>query len=127
MILDCVGGETEQWAVGALKPWSGAKYVTLVTPFLLNTDSMGLLEGTFNAGFTLHSKVIQVNMSKTNLIPDGKDYTAVYSDTHIHSLANRALTVERLFIFLKYFVPGISQEAVSMGVDQRSSQTEMNT
>lgn len=65
VILDSVGGETEQWAVGMLKPWSGAKYVTLVTPLLLNTDSMGLLDGVFHAGFTLHSKAIQVSMSKT--------------------------------------------------------------
>ncbi|KAM8726379.1 reticulon-4-interacting protein 1 homolog, mitochondrial-like [Acanthopagrus schlegelii] len=59
MILDNVGGEMEQLAMGLLKPWSGAKYVTLVTPLLLNTDSMGLLDGTFHAGFTLHSKAIQ--------------------------------------------------------------------
>lgn len=65
MILDNVGGETEQWVMGMLKPWSGAKYVTLVTPLLFNTDSMGLVDGTFHAGFTLHSKAMQVNMSKT--------------------------------------------------------------
>lgn len=68
VILDNVGGETEQWAMGMLKPWSGAKYVTLVTPFLLNTDSMGLLDGTVHAGFTLHSKAIQ------NLISGGVFY-----------------------------------------------------
>lgn len=65
--MDGVGGETEQWAIGLLKPWSGAKYVTLVTPLLLNTDSMGLLNGVFNAGFTLHSTAVQVNISKNNL------------------------------------------------------------
>uniref|UniRef100_A0A3B4X466 Reticulon-4-interacting protein 1 homolog, mitochondrial-like n=1 Tax=Seriola lalandi dorsalis TaxID=1841481 RepID=A0A3B4X466_SERLL len=59
VILDNVGGDTEQWAVGLLKPWSGAKYITLVTPLLLNTDSMGLLEGTIHAGFTLHTKALQ--------------------------------------------------------------------
>ncbi|XP_070781601.1 reticulon-4-interacting protein 1 homolog, mitochondrial-like [Enoplosus armatus] len=68
VILDSVGGETEQWAMGMLKPWSGAKYVTLVTPLLLNTDSMGLLDGTFHAGFTLHSKAIQ------NIISSGVFY-----------------------------------------------------
>lgn len=64
MILDGVGGETEQWAMGLLKPWSGAKYVTLVTPLLLNTDSMGLLDGAFHTGFTLHSKAAQVTRAK---------------------------------------------------------------
>lgn len=61
VVLDNVGGETEQWATGLLKPWSGAKYVTLVTPLLQSTDSMGLLDGTLHAGFTLHSKAIQVH------------------------------------------------------------------
>ncbi|KAM6992506.1 reticulon-4-interacting protein 1 homolog, mitochondrial-like [Tautogolabrus adspersus] len=68
VILDNVGGETEDWAMGMLKPWSGAKYVTLVTPLLLSTDSMGLLDGTFQAGFTLHNKAIQ------NIISSGVFY-----------------------------------------------------
>lgn len=62
VILDNVGGDTEEWAMGLLKPWSGAKYVTLVSPLLLNTDSMGLLDGTLRAGLTLHNKAFQVNM-----------------------------------------------------------------
>ncbi|XP_042246473.1 reticulon-4-interacting protein 1 homolog, mitochondrial-like [Thunnus maccoyii] len=68
VIIDCVGGDTERWAMGLLKPWSGAKYITLVTPLLLNTDSMGLLNGTFNAVFTLHSKAVQ------NIISNGVFY-----------------------------------------------------
>uniref|UniRef100_UPI0037E7CCB3 reticulon-4-interacting protein 1 homolog, mitochondrial-like isoform X2 n=1 Tax=Semicossyphus pulcher TaxID=241346 RepID=UPI0037E7CCB3 len=59
VILDNVGGETEEWAMGLLKPWSGAKYITLVTPLLVSTDSMGLLDGMFSAGFTLHNKAVQ--------------------------------------------------------------------
>ncbi|XP_029352766.1 reticulon-4-interacting protein 1 homolog, mitochondrial-like isoform X2 [Echeneis naucrates] len=59
LILDNIGGDTEQQAMGLLKPWAGAKYITLVTPLLLNTDSMGLLDGAVNAGFTLHTKAIQ--------------------------------------------------------------------
>ncbi|CAJ1077032.1 reticulon-4-interacting protein 1 homolog%2C mitochondrial-like [Xyrichtys novacula] len=59
VILDNVGGETEEWATHLLKTWSGAKYVTLVSPLLLSTDSMGLLDGTVHAGFTLHNKAIQ--------------------------------------------------------------------
>lgn len=65
VILDSVGGETEQWVMAMLKPWSGAKYVTLVTPLLHNTDSMGVLQGAFRAGFTLHNMALQVNMRKT--------------------------------------------------------------
>ncbi|XP_041660912.1 reticulon-4-interacting protein 1 homolog, mitochondrial-like [Cheilinus undulatus] len=68
LILDNVGGETEDWATKLLKPWSGAKYVTLVSPLLLSTDSMGLLDGTFHAGFTLHNKAIQ------NIISSGVFY-----------------------------------------------------
>lgn len=59
VILDGVGGDTEQWALGLLKPWSGAKYVTLVTPLLFSTDTMGLFSGAIKAGFTLHNKAIQ--------------------------------------------------------------------
>ncbi|XP_045916007.1 reticulon-4-interacting protein 1 homolog, mitochondrial-like [Micropterus dolomieu] len=68
VILDSVGGDSEQWAMGMLKPWSGAKYVTLVTPLLLNTDSMGLLDGTFHTGVILQSKAIQ------NMISSGIFY-----------------------------------------------------
>lgn len=63
VILDCVGGETDQWALGLLKPWSGAKYVTLVTPLLQDTDSLGLLKGMFQAGFSLHNTAFQVSTS----------------------------------------------------------------
>ncbi|XP_014847311.1 PREDICTED: reticulon-4-interacting protein 1 homolog, mitochondrial-like [Poecilia mexicana] len=59
VILDNVGGDTEEWATRLLKPWSGAKYVTLVSPLLLNTDSMGLLDGSLHAGLTLHNKAFQ--------------------------------------------------------------------
>lgn len=36
----------------------------LLTPFLLNTDSMGLLEGPVHSGFILHQKAITVSMQK---------------------------------------------------------------
>ncbi|KAM9840173.1 reticulon-4-interacting protein 1 homolog, mitochondrial-like [Aulostomus maculatus] len=68
VIIDCVGGDTEKWAMGLLKPWAGAKYVTLVTPLLLKTDSLGLLDGICQAGFTLQSKVLQ------NLLSTGVFY-----------------------------------------------------
>uniref|UniRef100_A0A4W5RAT5 Reticulon 4 interacting protein 1 n=1 Tax=Hucho hucho TaxID=62062 RepID=A0A4W5RAT5_9TELE len=38
LVLDNVGADTESWALGLLKPWCGTKYVTLVTPFLRNTN-----------------------------------------------------------------------------------------
>lgn len=63
VILDNVGGDTEQWVTGRLKPWSGAKYVTLVTPLLLDTDAMGLLDGACHAVLTLKSKAVQNMMS----------------------------------------------------------------
>lgn len=68
VILDAVGRETEQWALGLLKPWSGAKYVTLVTPLLQDTDSLGLLSGMFQAGFNLHNTAFQVNTSGSIVI-----------------------------------------------------------
>ncbi|XP_057678703.1 reticulon-4-interacting protein 1 homolog, mitochondrial-like isoform X1 [Corythoichthys intestinalis] len=68
VILDGVGGDTEEWCVSLLKPWSGAKYVTLVTPLLFQTDSRGLLDGFAHAGSTLTTKVIQ------NIISNGVFY-----------------------------------------------------
>lgn len=59
VVVDSVGGDTELWAMGLLKPWSGAKFVTLVSPLLVNTDAMGLLEGGVRSGLTLHSKAAQ--------------------------------------------------------------------
>ncbi|KAJ3606739.1 hypothetical protein NHX12_026258, partial [Muraenolepis orangiensis] len=65
VVLDNVGGEdTERWAPGLLRPWSGAKYVTLVTPLLRNTDSGGLLDGVARSGCSLHNKAMQNLVSR---------------------------------------------------------------
>ncbi|KTG47950.1 hypothetical protein cypCar_00000371 [Cyprinus carpio] len=50
LILDNFGGESEKWALDLLRPWNGAKYVTLVTPFLHNTDRLGLADGMMQSG-----------------------------------------------------------------------------
>lgn len=63
VILDNVGGDTEQWAPALLRPWSGSKYVTLVSPLLSSTDHSGLLGGGLQAGCTLHNKALQSLMS----------------------------------------------------------------
>lgn len=59
-ILDNVGGSTETWAPDFLKKWSGATYVTLVTPFLLNMDQLGIADGMLQSGFTIGSKALKV-------------------------------------------------------------------
>uniref|UniRef100_A0A672HQT0 NAD(P)H oxidoreductase RTN4IP1, mitochondrial n=1 Tax=Salarias fasciatus TaxID=181472 RepID=A0A672HQT0_SALFA len=59
LILDNVGGDTERWALALLKPWSGAKYVTLVTPFLQNTDRLGLADGMMKTAVTVGSKALK--------------------------------------------------------------------
>ncbi|XP_043920863.1 reticulon-4-interacting protein 1, mitochondrial [Protopterus annectens] len=58
-ILDNVGGDTEKWVTQRLKTWSGAKYVTLVTPFLLNTDRLGVADGMMQTGATIASKALK--------------------------------------------------------------------
>lgn len=63
VILDNVGGETEQWALALLKSWSGSKFVTLVSSLLSSTDHSGLLSGGLQAGCTLHNKAMQSMMS----------------------------------------------------------------
>ncbi|KAM4695227.1 NAD(P)H oxidoreductase RTN4IP1, mitochondrial [Discoglossus pictus] len=59
VILDNVGGTTENLALQFLKPWSGATFVTLVTPFLMNTDRLGIADGMVHTGVTLGSKVVK--------------------------------------------------------------------
>lgn len=59
-ILDNVGGSTETWALNFLKKWSGATYVTLVTPFLLNMDRLGIADGMLQTGVTMGSKTLKV-------------------------------------------------------------------
>ncbi|XP_026884580.2 reticulon-4-interacting protein 1 homolog, mitochondrial [Electrophorus electricus] len=59
LILDSIGGETESWALSLLKPWCGAKYVTLVTPFLRNTDQLGLADGMMRSGVTIATKALK--------------------------------------------------------------------
>ncbi|XP_007523985.1 reticulon-4-interacting protein 1, mitochondrial isoform X1 [Erinaceus europaeus] len=58
-ILDNVGGSTETWALKSLKKWSGATYVTLVTPFLLNMDQLGIADGMLQTGVTVGSKTLK--------------------------------------------------------------------
>ncbi|XP_023617530.1 reticulon-4-interacting protein 1, mitochondrial isoform X2 [Myotis lucifugus] len=58
-ILDNVGGSTETWALNLLKKWSGATYVTLVTPFLLNMDRLGVADGMLQTGVTMGSKTLK--------------------------------------------------------------------
>uniref|UniRef100_A0A8P4GCA0 NAD(P)H oxidoreductase RTN4IP1, mitochondrial n=1 Tax=Dicentrarchus labrax TaxID=13489 RepID=A0A8P4GCA0_DICLA len=59
LILDNVGGDTERWALNLLKPWSGAKYVTLVTPFLQNTDMLGIADGMMQSAATMATKALK--------------------------------------------------------------------
>ncbi|KAJ7401833.1 Reticulon-4-interacting protein 1, mitochondrial [Pitangus sulphuratus] len=58
-ILDNVGGSTEKWALDLLKKWSGATYVTLVTPFLMNMDKLGVADGMLQTGVTVGSKTLK--------------------------------------------------------------------
>ncbi|XP_040284761.1 reticulon-4-interacting protein 1, mitochondrial [Bufo bufo] len=58
-ILDNIGGTSEELALQFLKPWSGATFVTLVTPFLYNNDKLGIADGMMRTGVTLASKAIK--------------------------------------------------------------------
>ncbi|KAF1375175.1 hypothetical protein PFLUV_G00236780 [Perca fluviatilis] len=59
LILDNIGGDTERWALNLLKPWCGAKYVTLVTPFLQNTDRLGIADGMMQTAATVATKALK--------------------------------------------------------------------
>uniref|UniRef100_A0A2I3GCD6 Enoyl reductase (ER) domain-containing protein n=1 Tax=Nomascus leucogenys TaxID=61853 RepID=A0A2I3GCD6_NOMLE len=58
-ILDNVGRSTETWAPNFLNKWSGATCVTLVSPFLLNTDRLGIADGMLQAGVTVGLKSLK--------------------------------------------------------------------
>ncbi|XP_062980905.1 reticulon-4-interacting protein 1, mitochondrial [Elgaria multicarinata webbii] len=58
-ILDNIGGSTEKWALELLKKWSGATYVSLVTPFLVNVDRLGVADGMLQTGVTLGAKAVK--------------------------------------------------------------------
>ncbi|XP_077158988.1 NAD(P)H oxidoreductase RTN4IP1, mitochondrial [Paroedura picta] len=58
-ILDNVGGSTEEWAPELLKKWSGATYVSLITPFLVNVDRLGVADGMLQTGVTIGTKVVK--------------------------------------------------------------------
>uniref|UniRef100_A0AAQ4PKW5 NAD(P)H oxidoreductase RTN4IP1, mitochondrial n=1 Tax=Gasterosteus aculeatus aculeatus TaxID=481459 RepID=A0AAQ4PKW5_GASAC len=59
LILDNVGGDTERWALNLLKPWCGAKFVTLITPFLQNIDSLGIADGMMQSAATGATKMLK--------------------------------------------------------------------
>ncbi|XP_067137721.1 reticulon-4-interacting protein 1 homolog, mitochondrial-like [Centruroides vittatus] len=44
-ILDCVGGESKNFALNLLKKWKNCKYVTLSSPLLNYTDKYGVIAG----------------------------------------------------------------------------------
>ncbi|KAJ7341806.1 hypothetical protein JRQ81_007074 [Phrynocephalus forsythii] len=58
-ILDSIGGSTEGWAPGLLNKWSGAKYITLVTPFLVNIDRLGVADGMIRNAMTFGAKSLK--------------------------------------------------------------------
>ncbi|XP_061479485.1 reticulon-4-interacting protein 1, mitochondrial isoform X2 [Rhineura floridana] len=58
-ILDNIGGSTEKWAPELLKKWSGATYVSLVTPFLVNVDRLGVADGMLQTGVTIGAKAVK--------------------------------------------------------------------
>lgn len=78
-ILDNVGGSTEKWAADLLKKWSGATYVSLVTPFLLNVDRLGVADGMLQTGVTIGSKAIKVVLEKA--VQTYAVYTHLFYDT----------------------------------------------
>ncbi|KAM8914626.1 NAD(P)H oxidoreductase RTN4IP1, mitochondrial isoform 2-T2 [Spinachia spinachia] len=59
LILDNVGGDTERWAFNLLKPWCGAKFVTLITPFLQNINSLGIADGMMQSAATVATKTLK--------------------------------------------------------------------
>ncbi len=60
VILDSVGGQTEDYSVGLLKNSKDARYVSLRSPLMVETDSMGLLRGGVSAGMKMFQKSVKL-------------------------------------------------------------------
>ena len=56
VILDSVGGQTEDYSIGLLKKTGNAKYISLQAPIAADTDSLGLLQGGLSAGWQMLQK-----------------------------------------------------------------------
>ena len=60
VILDSVGGRTEDYSVGLLKDSGDARYVSLRSPIFAEIDSQGLLFGGVSAGAQMFGKVLKL-------------------------------------------------------------------
>ncbi|XP_072034513.1 reticulon-4-interacting protein 1 homolog, mitochondrial-like [Amphiura filiformis] len=60
VIVDGVGGQTEEYSLGLLKHSSDAKYLSLRSPIMLETDSLGLVRGGVSAGLQMIQKSVKL-------------------------------------------------------------------
>ncbi|XP_059166376.1 reticulon-4-interacting protein 1 homolog, mitochondrial-like [Physella acuta] len=51
-ILDTVGADAVDKGVGFLSPWQNSHLITLITPFLKNSDNLGVIPGMMKTAFT---------------------------------------------------------------------------
>ena len=61
LILDTVGGDTPHYSLDLLKTWRNSKYVSIVSPLLSNTDSLGVPGGLLKSIGSLGSHLLKVN------------------------------------------------------------------
>lgn len=66
LIIDAAGTDDKDY-VKALRPWVGASYVTLSSPFLRNTDNLGIVGG-------LAESLRQVLCKNATSLPEGRAY-----------------------------------------------------
>lgn len=59
VVLDPLGGEMPSFSLDMLKSWSGAKYITLVSPLMSNMDKLGLVGGLMKSAADFNCNVIK--------------------------------------------------------------------
>ncbi|XP_019647767.1 PREDICTED: reticulon-4-interacting protein 1 homolog, mitochondrial-like [Branchiostoma belcheri] len=106
LILDGVGGEAEKYLFSTdyLKPWAGAKYVTLRTPLLKNADSLGFTDGLLKSGMSLAGNAVKGLASGIHyrwgfFTPDGMaldKIAALVDQGKIRPVIDRVFTFDQL-------------------------------
>ncbi|XP_076308647.1 NAD(P)H oxidoreductase RTN4IP1, mitochondrial-like [Tachypleus tridentatus] len=65
IILDPIGQESADFYLSLLKSWTNSKYITIVPPFLMNTDKYGIVGGTLLS-------LVQASLDTAKGLKDGR-------------------------------------------------------
>ncbi|XP_077977287.1 NAD(P)H oxidoreductase RTN4IP1, mitochondrial-like [Glandiceps talaboti] len=104
MVVDTLGGTTQQHSMEILKKWSNANYVTVVSSLLKDTDQYGLVPGLASAGLSMATNTIKGLASGqiyqwAFCIPNSKALNTVgdmIDRQHIHPVIDQVFPFDQL-------------------------------